>query len=355
MTQINCTQTAATVNGSSENATASGDTFHSDSIVILSCLALLAIPIIVINFGVMFLVSKKKTLRTPANICLASLACSDLLTGLCVIPLVIICTLFKEISWPCLSMEFINRMLSISAILHLLVIALERYVVIVCLVRLDNLLSCKRYVAIVSAVWFIPLCASLIQLSWLDWKDGKPVLNGVSQAEIIYDLVCFVGFLCLPLLIIAISYSRVFSVLHRHTKDINKQASLFVSDSRSPKYKLKEKRATIIYTCMIVVYVVAWFPYFLLVLSKDLGGGKMVVKIPLWVEYASMFTRFSSPLVNPLLYTFFKQDFQRVIGAIRRGGIVVKVKFTSASSPMISTKQLRISRLRHSSNTADLG
>lgn len=252
-------------------------------------------------------------------------------------------------------MEFINRMLSISAILHLLVIALERYVVIVCLVRLDNLLSCKRYVAIVSAVWSIPLCGSLIQLSWLDWEDGKPVLNGVSQAEIIYDLVCFVGFLCLPLLIIAISYSRVFSVLHRHTKDINKQVSLFVSDSKSPKYKLKEKRATIIYTCMIVVYVVAWFPYFLLVLSKDLGGGKMVVKIPLWVEYAFMFTRFSSPLVNPLLYTFFKQDFQRVIGAIRRGGIVVKVKFTSASSPMISTKQLRISRLRHSSNTADLG
>lgn len=350
MTQINCTQTATAVNGSSENTSTSGDTLHTHLIVVLSCLALLAIPIIVVNFGVVFLVWKRKTLRTPANICLASLACSDLLTGLYVIPLVIICTLFKIVPWLCLSMDFINRMLSISAILHLLVIAVERYVVIVCLLRLDNLLSCKRYVVIVSAVWFIPLCASLIQLSWLDWEDGAPTLHGVSKAEIIYDLVCFFGFLCLPLLIIMISYTRVFSVLHRHTKDISKQASLFVSDFESPKYKLKEKRATLIYTCMIVVYVVAWFPYFLIVLSKDLGGGKMVVKIPLWVEDAFMFARFSSPLVNPLLYTFFKQDFQRVIGAIRRGGIEVQVKFTSASLPLVSAKQLRISRLRHGSN-----
>lgn len=285
-------------------------------------LALLAIFIVIINCFVVYLVWKKKILRTPANICLTSLACSDFLSGSCAIPLIIACTVL-EADYPnvgplCLSMDLVNRMLSISAILHLLVIAVERYVVIVRHVRPDDFLSSKKYVVIVSSVWLFPSCASLIQLSWVDVKEGVPQLGSFSQTEIIYDFICIFGFVCVPLIIIMIAYTKVFCVLRRHTKEIEKQTVLFVSDSRPQRHRLKEKRATLIYALMIVFYVIGWFPYFLLSLSYDLGGGQMVTDIPYWVDTAFLFCRFSTPLANPILYTFFKQDFKDVIRSIRR-------------------------------------
>ena len=315
--QRNCTPTAVTNTSSGDNRNASG----YPNMAAIFFFALMAVSIVIINCFVVFLVWKKKVLRSPANICLTSLACLDFLSGSCAIPLVIACTVFEadymHVGWRCLSMDLISRMLSISAILHLLVIAVERYVVIVRHVRPKDFLSLKKYVVIVSAVWFIPSCASLIQLTW--FKDGVPHVLLVSQREIIYDIVCIFGFVCVPLLIIIVAYAKVFCVLRRHTKEIEKQTMLFVSYSRQQRNKHKEKRATLIYASMIGFYILGWFPYFLLSLAVDLGGGQMIAKIPPWVITAFMFCRFSSSLVDPILYTFFKQDFKEAICSIRRG------------------------------------
>lgn len=313
--QRNCTPTAVT------NASSGVNRSGYPNIAGIFFLVLMAVSIVIINCFVVFLVWKKKVLRSPANICLTSLACLDVLSGSCAIPLVIACTVlerdYMHVGWRCLIMDLMSRMLSISAILHLLVIAVERYVVIVRHVRPDNFLSLKKYVVIVSAVWFIPSCASLIQLSLL--KDGVPHLVLISQREIIYDIVCIFGFVCVPLLIIIVAYAKVFCVLRRHTKEIEKQTMLFASYSRQQRHKHKEKRATLIYVSMIGFYILGWFPYFLISLSIDLGGGQMIAKIPPWVNTAFMFCRFSSSLVDPILYTFFKQDFKEAICSIRRG------------------------------------
>lgn len=353
MVQINCTPSITTNASSGERSNASA---HTELVITLLFLALLAIPIILINCFVVCLVWKKKILRTPANICLASLACSDLLTGICAIPMVIGCTL-SAAKYPsssgarawCLTMDLVSRLLSISAILHLLVIAVERYVVIVRHVRPDDFLSCKKYVVFVTALWFVPLCASLIQLSWLDWQ-GVPHLNSISQTEVTYDLVCIFGFACVPLLVIIIAYSRVFRVLRRHTRDIEKQAALFVSNSRRQRHKIKEKRAAIIYASMILFYVIAWFPYFVISLSNDLDKGDIVSKIPGWAYTMFLFIRFASPLANPILYTFFKQDFKNVIRSIRRGEFQAQIEQAPSSPPEENAVQMQT--LRQCSTTA---
>ena len=345
MTRINSTPPATT------NVSAGDDSSSSTKTeMILLLLALLAILIIVINCFVIFLVWKKEILRTPANLCLASLACSDLLTGVCAIPLVIVCTLTQSV-W-CFTMDLVNRLLSISAILHLLVIAVERYVVIVLHVRPHDFLSCQKYVVTVSAIWLISSCASLIQLSFLDWQGKVPHLHGVSQTEIIFDLVCIFGFVCVPLFIILTAYSRVFCVLRRHTKDIAKQASLFASNSRQQKLKTKPKRATLIYASMIIFYIIGWFPYFLMSLSSDLGGGTMVTEIPEWAYTTFLFTRFFSPLANPILYTFFKQDFKTVILTMRGRRPQVQLE-QIPSCPPLDANAVEMEDLREDSSTAD--
>ena len=345
MTRLNSTLPATANVSSGEDSS-----FFGETEMILLLLALLAIPIIVINCFVIVLVWKKEFLRTPANLCLSSLACTDLLTGVGAIPLVIVCTLTQSV-W-CLTMDLVNRLLAISAILHLLVIAVERYLVVVLHVRPDDFLSCKKYVVIVSAIWLISSCASLIQLSFLDWQGKVPHLDGVSQMEIIFDLVCIFGFVCAPLFIILTAYSRVFCVLRRHTRDIAKQASLFVSNSRQQKLKTKQKRATLIYASMIVFYIIGWFPYFLITLSVDLGGGTMVAEIPKWAYTIFLFTRFFSPLANPVLYTFFKQDFKTAI--LTMTGRRPQVQLEQVPScPPLDANTLEMEDLRKGSSTTD--
>ena len=343
--QPNCTSTAVTNVSSGGNGKASDYPY----MVVIFFFVLMAVSIVIINCFVVFLVWKKKVLRSPANICLTSLACLDFLSGSCAIPLVIACSVlesdYKHVGWRCLSMDLISRMLSISAILHLLVIAVERYVVIVRHVRPNNFLSMKKYVVIMSAVWVIPSCASLIQLSWVDVRGDMPK----SQTEITYDIVCIFGFVCVPLLMIIVAYAKVFCVLRRHTKEIEKQTMLFVSYSRQQRQKLKEKRATLIYASMIGFYIIGWFPYFLISLSIDWGGGKMVAAIPRSVDTAFMFCRFSSSLVDPILYTFFKQDFKEAICSLRRGLRTQLSETESKRSSNDNSIQLRC--MRNSAST----
>ena len=347
--QRNCTPADATNASSGDNRNASDYPY----MVVIFFLVLMAVFIVIINCFVVFLVWKKKELRSPANICLTSLACLDFLSGSCAIPLVIACTVleadYKHVGPWCLSMDLISRMLSISAILHLLVIAVERYVVIVRHVRPNDFFSLKKYVVIVSAVWLIPSCASLLQLSWVEVKDGVPQLLFVSQTEIIYDIVCIFGFVCVPLLVIIVAYAKVFCVLRRHTKEIEKQTVLFVSYTVQQRHKLKEKRATLIYASMIVFYIIGWFPYFLISLSIDLGGGQMVATIPRWLSTTFMFCRFSSSLVDPILYTFFKQDFKEAICSIRRG---FRPEYSDTESRRSSNgNSIQLRCMRHSAST----
>lgn len=344
----NCTS-AVTSNASfGDNKNAS----DSPSMIATFLLVLMAVFIVIINCLVVFLVWKKKVLRSPANICLTSLACLDFLSGSCAIPLVIACTVLEADYGPrCLSMDFISRMLSISAILHLLAIAVERYVVIVRHVKPDDFFSLKKYIIVVSAVWLIPSCASLIQLSWVEVKDGVPQSLSVSRTEIIYDIVCIFGFVCVPLLIIIVAYVKVFCVLRRHSKEIEKQAMLFVSYSRQQRHKLKEKRATLIYASMIGFYIIGWFPYFLISLSIDLDGGQMIATIPNWVNHAFLFCRFSSSLVDPILYTFFKQDFKEAICSIRRGSRSASGDTESSRPFNAYGNAIQLRCMRHSAST----
>lgn len=132
---------------------------YNKMVVFFLFLGLMLIFIVVINCFVVFLVWKKKVFCILVNIFLISFVCVDFFLGFCVILLIIVCQ-FLEICylWSgffCLSMDFISRMLLIFFIFYLLVIVVERYVVIVCYVKLDDFVSCKKYVVIVFVLWFI--------------------------------------------------------------------------------------------------------------------------------------------------------------------------------------------------------
>jgi len=86
---------------------------------------ILALLIVIVNGLVLFLIAKKKFLRSMTNLLLCSLAVSDLLTGLVAIPLFIACNIIRQ-SAICLTEEQLARFISVSIVSHLMSVVIDR-------------------------------------------------------------------------------------------------------------------------------------------------------------------------------------------------------------------------------------
>ena len=86
---------------------------------------ILAVLILIVNGLVLFLMAKKKYLRSITNLLLCSLAVADLLTGLVAIPLFISCNIIRQ-SAICLTEEQLARLISASIVSHLVSVVTDR-------------------------------------------------------------------------------------------------------------------------------------------------------------------------------------------------------------------------------------
>lgn len=266
-------------------------------------LSILGLFIIGINGLVIYLALTREYLKTITNFCLASLAVSDMLSGLYAVPLIISCNSHAGSINICVAMDLGQRFLSISTVLHLLLITMERYFTIVfSVMRTTSVISKRTCLAVLVLVWALSLCASFVQLSFMNPETQEPSTN-----VIIYDFICLGLLAVFPLLIMAVAYIHIFYTLRKHCKRIKREVSHLSSECMERNAK-KERKALIIYGAMICVFIVGWFNYFFNSLQEDLGNR---TGIPLWADAILLLLRFSTGFFNPLLYTFLKQDFRR--------------------------------------------
>lgn len=282
-------------------------TSSSTMFIVLKCfLAIQGCVIVLINALVIFLIARKRTLQTITNLCLGSLAFSDMMTGLFVIPMIISCnTGTSYVFGVCLAMDLGNRFLAISTILHLLLITAERYYIIVFsrVASSHYAITTVQALAVLPALWAFALVASLVQLFWVfDHNEEKK-----HQITIIYDLIVLSVLVFLPLIIMAIAYGHIFCVLRHQIAKIKKGVS-HLSEHTRERHNWKERKALLIYGAMILVFVTGWFNYFLLTLQDDLQLKSF--DTPLWAYIVLLFLKNSTGILNPILYTFLKQDFR---------------------------------------------
>ena len=103
-------------------------TLSLETKVIFIFLGFAALVITIANILVLVLAWLMKSLRTKTNLFLLSLAASDLLTGVLVVPLLISCNVAYDNETICMAMDVCQRGLAISTILHLACAVSERYI-----------------------------------------------------------------------------------------------------------------------------------------------------------------------------------------------------------------------------------
>ena len=181
-------------NTSSSSEEPSGQ-HQGDEFEVIWQLVPIAMLIVITNGLVFLLFGKLRSLRTPANYFLLSLAVSDVMTGLINIPL--FCVL-STLDYPTLenmngsiycATEVFHNMISCSVAYHITAITVEKYLAVV------NpfgrfLMTKKTVVKILSTVWLWSASLGAIPASWWSaWWKGERLALYVQTGNNIFSLV----------------------------------------------------------------------------------------------------------------------------------------------------------------------
>lgn len=90
----------------------------------------LAVCIAIFNSLVLFLATRVRSLRTVTNLILGSLAFSDLLSGILGIPFYLACSAVQD-TVICGITQMVTKFFSISIVLHLLLVSVDRHVAVI--------------------------------------------------------------------------------------------------------------------------------------------------------------------------------------------------------------------------------
>ena len=256
---------------------------------------------VVLNTLVMVILKKEKELQKSSNILLFSLAITDLLVGAICMPLDAVSDLliFGQVSIEkgCTANLVLNILASASLI-HLAVIAWERYVAIRKWINYKAILTERRVKKLVAISW---LSAIVLGFSASPPKPGWTLLYFLYSIKSLLNLVTAFG---LPIAILYFYLMVYLGILQRKKSMINQTAAA------RAELKLQSKVAK---TCAMIT-----FTLFITYVQQIVITMLAFFKSPPFYIVSSVF-RWSdlilqlNSLLNPLIYCFTRQRFRSAV------------------------------------------
>ncbi|XP_054471744.1 trace amine-associated receptor 13c-like [Anoplopoma fimbria] len=281
--------------------------------ILLSCITLLTVAL---NLLVIISISHFRQLHSPTNLLLLSLAVSDLLVGLLLMPVQIlllggcwflgslICGLFYYASFILTSVSVGNMVL----------ISVDRYVAICDPLHYSTKVTQRRVKICVCLCWICSVFYNgVILTDFLKHPDRYNscygecivVINFITGAVDVS--MTFVG----PIAVIIVLYMRVFVVavsqaraMRSHITAVKLQGSVKVTAKKS------ERKAARTLGIVVVVFLICFCPYFYpSFASQEMSTSVAFSIFGVWLLYCNS-------CLNPVVYAFFYPWFRRSIKLI---------------------------------------
>ncbi|KAJ8341947.1 hypothetical protein SKAU_G00342380 [Synaphobranchus kaupii] len=340
-----------------------GPAMAAEKVAVVVFLGSLTVLTTLLNGGVMAAICTTKKLHLPANYLICSLAVTDFLVAILVMPLSILYVAVE--TWPlgqavCEAWLSLDMTCCTCSILHLCTIALDRYWAITNAVEYTYKRTARRAAIMVAAVWVI---SALISVPPLFWRRGHANPGNHTDCVITHDHVGYtlystVGAFYGPLVLILVLYCRIYvaaKALYQKRGSTRQQCVAGRSDSQNsfgncrsahafcvselsttdPAPELdrldgiiiagaapleggagerarirlsRERKAARTLGLILGAFVLCWLPFFLreLLVGLNLLQDSESTLLPIaltWLGYVNS-------LINPLLYTSFNEDFK---------------------------------------------
>uniref|UniRef100_A0A8C8FSB1 G-protein coupled receptors family 1 profile domain-containing protein n=1 Tax=Oncorhynchus tshawytscha TaxID=74940 RepID=A0A8C8FSB1_ONCTS len=279
------------------------------SVVILGVtLSLLILLTVFGNVLVCLAVCATRRLRCLTNCFIVSLAITDLLLGILVLPF---SALLQLSDWPlgptlCNIYISLDVMLCTASILTLLAISVDRYLAVTAPLRYSSLVLPRGVAITMALVWAVSLGVSFLPIH-LGWNtvDGSVQNRGPGEEreckfELNPSYVAVDASLTfyLPLLIMCWNYLRILRIARAQARPPRQLTSVTAM-------ALREHKATVTLAAVIGAFMVCWFPYFTLftIMGLRMQDYPAAYPVVLWLGYINS-------ALNPLLYAALNRDFR---------------------------------------------
>ncbi|XP_058471517.1 5-hydroxytryptamine receptor 1D [Solea solea] len=329
-------------------------------------LALVTLATVLSNAFVIATIFLTRKLHTPANFLIGSLAVTDLLVSILVMPISIVYTVSKTWSlgqivcdiWLSSDITFCT-----ASILHLCVIALDRYWAITAALEYSKRRTMRRAGIMVGVVWVISISISMPPLFWRQAKAHEELTECmVNTDQISYTIYSTFGAFYVPTVLLVILYGRIYvaarsrifkspsssgkrfttaqliqtsagSSLCSLNSASNQEAHLHsdgvgggggggsplfmnivkvkLADSVVERKRLcaaRERKATKTLGIILGAFIVCWLPFFVgtlvTAICKDCWFDPVLFDVFTWLGYLNS-------LINPVIYTMFNDEFKQ--------------------------------------------
>jgi len=357
-----------------DNGTGNGDSMSGPYemwaivLITLTC-GIIVVGTVVGNILVCTAVAIVRKLRTPSNLLIVSLAVSDLLVAVMVMPFA---TMYEVMGrWAlgkavCDMWTSLDVLLCTASILNLCAISVDRYFVITRPFQYAMKRTPVRMAAMIVAVWVLSALISIPPL-FISKSEHRAGQCMISQ-KIGYQLYATVGAFYLPLSVMIVIYTRIYLVSSRianaearskpivgnhpttsgSTTPLRKESGaphdvvvshnglrggsagnelLMTAPSSSAtaehqhRFRLfgksrlnrisssNERKATKTLGVIMGAFSACWLPFFILALIKPFCNNPAKC-IPHWLSGLFLWLGYANSFLNPIIYARFNRDFR---------------------------------------------
>uniref|UniRef100_A0A8C6X8X3 G-protein coupled receptors family 1 profile domain-containing protein n=1 Tax=Naja naja TaxID=35670 RepID=A0A8C6X8X3_NAJNA len=294
--------------------------------VVLGALILFAV---LGNACVIAAIALERSLQTVANYLIGSLAVTDLMVSVLVLPMA---ALYQVLGKWTLGQAMCDLFIALdvlcctSSILHLCAIALDRYWAITDPIDYVNKRTPRRAAALISLTWLIGFLISIPpMLGWRTPEDRSDPNACTISKDPGYTIYSTFGAFYIPLLLMLVLYGRIFKAARfriRKTvrKADKKQPPLSPSEPVEKVMALARERKTVKTLGIIMgTFILCWLPFFIVALV--LPFCEVGCSMPAWLGAVINWLGYSNSLLNPVIYAYFNKDFQSAFQkiAVSRG------------------------------------
>ncbi|XP_071799937.1 adenosine receptor A2b-like [Asterias amurensis] len=285
---------------------------NSQVFVLLVFDCLLSLAITVGNLLVVSSVILERKLRTPTNAFIASLAVADLTVGLIVIPIDIAFALgFASNVTPiaCLASSNVLTVMIMVSILHLTIIAFDRYLAITDPLTYVVRMSVFRVALLIALAWGTAIGISSMPL--FGWNNLSNYNHDYCDLMFIhahsYRAFTVAVSVFVPQNLMLYFYFKMFRVAKGH---MNRIAAQEQTTARRPTLRRDVKAAKTV-AMILGFFLMAWTPASLIsVLDTFIHVDDNLQRTLLIYELACFHLAFTNSMMNPIIYSFRNKDFR---------------------------------------------
>ncbi|GAV03327.1 hypothetical protein RvY_13769 [Ramazzottius varieornatus] len=273
--------------------------------------------------------SRQLRLNITNSFC-ASLAVSDLLLGLFVLPFSFGKLLTN--SWilgstVCNLYICLDVFLSTASILNLFVVSIDRYYAITRPLLYRSIITKRTAILMLTAVWILSALIAFVPI-YSGWNTSDGRVQNVDEASshncvflvetLPYSITIGIGTFYIPLIVLYIMYMKILTISYGHVKQI--RAQTYISKECIPKddghhhrhrthshtHILRQHRATITLFIIVGAFTACWLPYFTCFTVNPLDA----IQIHPVVEEVFLWMGYSNSCINPFVYGMTNREYR---------------------------------------------